>query len=360
MLSVPALLRVTLALAACAVTGVKSDSLGANPVSITSNIRKLNKLNPALGGPVARDTVAYVVPEVVVPLPREVLATAAPGNGSANAARRSLETSSTDIDRLNEHFGTQMETNVDTLKQWETAEFSPIPWPSSYWPTYGRYNDAARRDLGPGFFHIAIHNTMGKFKTGFIVDVTAGAEVWNQPVRGYQVVESTDLTRAQAASRFFGVSQYPFNINAKSLVYVKLRFSYMNEGGEDGPVIENGHADAYTATREYTYLLELNAQRQIIGGEWVGDSLTDHPDFLWFPVGRPDLSTVTGVGLSYRNVRELLDASIKCNGNGGGGGDTPTPTPPPTLTPPPPPSCAPTYGWCGSAAEGANEDPAPW
>jgi hypothetical protein len=55
--------------------------------------------------------------------------------------------------------------------------------------------------------------------------------------------------------------------------------------------------------------LELDANNNIIGGEWIGKSNTNHPDFLWFPVTTPSLNTVTKVGLSYRLVKNLLTAS---------------------------------------------------
>ena len=34
----------------------------------------------------------------------------------------------------------------------------------------------------------------------------------------------------------------------------------------------------------YSYDLELNAEKEIIGGEWYGNR---HPDFLWTPVKGP-------------------------------------------------------------------------
>jgi hypothetical protein len=177
---------------------------------------------------------------------------------------------------------------------------------------YGRYTDPTRRDIGAGFFHIAITNILGKFKTSFVVDVTAGAEVWDQPVRGYEVMETKEYSRADAAQKFFETNEYPFNNDATKLIFVRTKLSWMNEAIEDGPLIGTGHADQHTNSREYTYLLESDSQNQILGGEWVQDSRSDHPDFLWFPERRPDYSTVTSVGLSYKNVLDLLDASLKC------------------------------------------------
>ncbi|GAB9469143.1 Transglutaminase elicitor protein [Globisporangium polare] len=177
---------------------------------------------------------------------------------------------------------------------------------------WGRHTDAAYRDLGAGYFHIALTNIMGKFKKGFVVDVTAGAEVWNQPVRGFQVKEQRRFKPSEAAKNFYATSTYPFNTRAKSIVYVKTRMSWIVEAVEDGPLVETGRVDAYTTGADYTYLLELDASGNIIGGEWLWGSNDNHPDFLWFPTGTPALSSVTKTGLSYKNVKDLITRSSKC------------------------------------------------
>ncbi|KAL3664712.1 hypothetical protein V7S43_010461 [Phytophthora oleae] len=61
--------------------------------------------------------------------------------------------------------------------------------------SYGRYNNAARRDLGPGCFHIAIANIMGKQQQSFVVDV----ENWTNSDYEY-LLELTPTTLSLAAS----------------------------------------------------------------------------------------------------------------------------------------------------------------
>uniref|UniRef100_H3H1Q5 Elicitor-like transglutaminase n=1 Tax=Phytophthora ramorum TaxID=164328 RepID=H3H1Q5_PHYRM len=179
---------------------------------------------------------------------------------------------------------------------------------------YGRYNNPARRDLGAGYFHIAIANLMGKQKRSFVVDVTAGAEVWNQPVRSYQV-KSMDIVNTMMASlKYFGTFRYPFNDKMVRLAYVKTTFSWISESYKDGPLVSTGQINSFTVSKDYEYLLELDANNVIIGGEWVGQSKQDHPDFLWFPTSKPAANAVTGVGLSYANVQELLQLSQSCSG----------------------------------------------
>ncbi|POM58029.1 Elicitor-like transglutaminase [Phytophthora palmivora] len=152
---------------------------------------------------------------------------------------------------------------------------------------YDRFTDAARRDLGAGYFHIAITNIMAKQNRSFVVDVTAGAEVWNQPVRSFKV-KSMDLVNIRTASMmYFGVPAYPFNDKTVHLAYVKTSFSWVFESYNDGPLVSSGQIDSYTQSKDYEYLLELDGDYNIIGGEWVGQSKEDHPDFLWFPIAKP-------------------------------------------------------------------------
>ncbi|GLE07037.1 hypothetical protein PINS_up016906 [Pythium insidiosum] len=194
----------------------------------------------------------------------------------------------------------------------------------------GRYVDPARRDLGAGFFHIAVHNIMGIHKKSCVVDVSSGAEVWNQPVRSYKVVKLEEMSPSEGMQRFFQKSSYSFNDQAKKVAYVQLEFRWVVEGVENGPLVSTGVVDRYTQGATYEYLLELDAQSNIIGGEWVNESREKHPDFLWFPAGKPSMNTVTELGLSYKEIRELLDASADCKEL-----DKPsTPSPAPTSVAP--------------------------
>ncbi|GAB9464815.1 hypothetical protein Gpo141_00002241 [Globisporangium polare] len=178
---------------------------------------------------------------------------------------------------------------------------------------YGRFKDLTRRDIGAGFFHIAAANMLGNLNHSFVVDVTAGSEVWNQPVRSYQVLEATAIDPAQAGRKYFKTNNgYPFNPAATKLMFVKTLFKWIVESSENGPLVSNPtKIDKSTKSAEYTYILELDDDENILGGEWVDKSQENHPDFLWFPVAKPSMDTVTAVGLEYKDVSELLDASIE-------------------------------------------------
>ncbi|KAG1697997.1 hypothetical protein DVH05_015481 [Phytophthora capsici] len=178
---------------------------------------------------------------------------------------------------------------------------------------YGRHSNEAFRDLNPAFFHITAANLLGSLNATFIADVTAGSEVWNQPVRGFKVYEQTEMSLEEAAQTFYGLEKYPWNAAAKSIVYVKTRLSWIFETYTDGGLVSSGQVDKFTTGAYYTYLLEMDDAGSIIGGEWVYDSDADHPDFIWFPKAKPAADTVTSVGLSYADVSMLLAKSVACS-----------------------------------------------
>ncbi len=281
----------------------------------------------------------------------------------------------------------------------------------------GRPLDDTCRDINPGSFHIIMGNLLGKRGQSFVEDRTFDAQVWNQPMRGYEVTESREVSVEQAneligtrptggtkkalnaklnkdQNKTFGPfdvvagtivgaellvkknenaslsillykdgqenlaqpiycwsmsesakpsclekvqdglnkvkvmvesyenatdivvnltlgarvsGQYPFNPNAKKLVLVRMRAEYISESdfGETGnlaSVIDN-----FTGSDEYSYVLELDQNGVIIGGEWAEGSKLAHPDFLWLPIQQnaPDVN-----GITYKNIKDLLNKSI--------------------------------------------------
>ena len=175
---------------------------------------------------------------------------------------------------------------------------------------YGRHTDASYRDLNPGFFHIALTNLLSKFNKSFVVDVTAGSQVWNQPVRGYDIVEQTPMNLQEASVKYYNNETYPFNPSAQKIAHVRTAFKYIVESIDNAPLVATGRVDMYTRSVEYEYLLELDASDNIIGGEWLGESNDVHPDFLWFPARQPAADEVTRTGLSYANVKKILQQSV--------------------------------------------------
>ena len=175
----------------------------------------------------------------------------------------------------------------------------------------GRALNTACRDTNAGSFHVVITNMLGKMKRAFAEDRTAGYQVWNQPILGYQILKEEELTEEQAmeklkhaGEKFHDVFDSP---EAVSWRYVKMDVDYLSESSAstDGPLI--GNIGTYTHTDHYEYILELDKDNNIVGGEWINYSLDTHPDFLWLPIraygGNPSMT--------YANVKSLLDTSLQ-------------------------------------------------
>ncbi|CAI5710730.1 unnamed protein product [Hyaloperonospora brassicae] len=178
---------------------------------------------------------------------------------------------------------------------------------------FGRFTDERRRDISPGFFHIATTNIMGRFNSSFVIDMTAGSEVWNQPVRGYEIVRLAWVTPEAAAKRYFNVDKYPFNDAATKIAVVTTRVYWVSESGENGPLVSTGRVDKFTTKVDYEYVLETDETYQILGGEWLSGSKATHIDFMWIPASKPDLSTTTSLGMVYAEVEELILESARAD-----------------------------------------------
>jgi hypothetical protein len=171
---------------------------------------------------------------------------------------------------------------------------------------YGRFVNEECRDISPGFFHLTITNYIGRFGKSFVVDVSADYEVWNHPVVKYEILQQKKISPEDVMSLYFpdaNATAYPFNRDAKSLLFVETEMYYVTESDENN----SGLKDKYTRTKYYFYILELDLQENIIGGEWVAASHYLHPDFIYVPVGAvsPDTSILGGV--KYLEVKKMIE-----------------------------------------------------
>ena len=179
-----------------------------------------------------------------------------------------------------------------------------------------RYDAAGRptapecRDTNPGTFHIVIANYLGLQGRSLVEDRTFDAQVWNQPLRGYEVLAQRQISAQEANALVAGGgrSGYPWNRDAQRFAYVKTRLSYIKESRAETDGNLSASIDRYTGHDVYDYVLELDAAGTIIGGEWVGSSKRNHPDFMWLPTGAG--SSVAGGAIRYQQVASLAAASV--------------------------------------------------
>ncbi len=178
---------------------------------------------------------------------------------------------------------------------------------------YGRPVETDRecRDTNAGTYHVLLANYLGLMKQSFAEDRTNSYEVWNQPLRSFKVTSKTEVT-AEQANKLIGVtatdggaelSTYRFNAQAARFIHVKSEVKYISESSaEDGYTAAT--IDSYTRTDRYDYVLELDATGKVLGGEWIGSSKLNHPDFLWLPISAS--GSVAGGAIKYAEVKALV------------------------------------------------------
>ena len=283
---------------------------------------------------------------------------------------------------------------------------------------YDRPIDQSARDTNPGTFHVIAANYLGIKKVSFVEDRTFDYEVWNQPMRGFEVTRNEEVTELEAnalvgvthtggdiveheitvkkddwhhfdpmaveADEFIKVkidgnadsdlyvrfgaqptdseydcrpyggnsetcevtapedtelfvsvkgyadesevkvtimtggesaTEYVFNDNAVKFIHIKATAEYISESASSVGGNLADSIDTYTKSDHYEYVLELDGEGRIIGGEWVGASKRAHPDFLWLPLSQSGASKAGGK-ITYDKVKMLLDMSLEEPGTG--------------------------------------------
>jgi hypothetical protein len=153
----------------------------------------------------------------------------------------------------------------------------------------GRIVNAGCFDTNPGTWHKTVVNQIGVSKRSFIIDATYDYQVWNQPVLSYKYTyfnPETGATSNQASDVLIPRNAYSRDkfknyraANATHIVGVQMSVRYMVETSPNHRETDQAGYD-YVNRVVYRYDLELNAEGQILGGEWYQNA---HPDFLWTP-----------------------------------------------------------------------------
>lgn len=288
-------------------------------------------------------------------------------------------------------YGIGERCNTDD-KQWELDED-------------GRIKDKSCADMNPGALHVIVTNFIGVNKQGFVLERTPDYEVWNQPVRGYEIteqkevslqeayelldIEGQDLSKGngvlvqgveeqsqhaaailrvanesslsildddaglysnearsiietrqgpdkklgtaddvtfttlqqlddvkyvgeRAIGRMLGFAvnsgyikqDYKYNPKAERFVKVRMALKWITEQHPSKNRTDT-IIDRYTNTDVYDYILELDAEGKILGGEYFGRSKTEHADFIWLPVRTSGGNS----SVSLEQIRKLVKES---------------------------------------------------
>ena len=185
------------------------------------------------------------------------------------------------------------------------------------------------RDTNAGSFHVVLTNFLGRLEMGFAEDRTYDAQVWNQPVDSYVIENLREITESEAIDLLVTdpstVTSYPYNDRAKSFVEVIVNVRYVVESRPMSQPITDDH-HRYLRNDLYHYILELDDDGQIIGGEWINGStmssfgeFSQQPDFLWLPRGPMSNPIADGPQgprdprknpyVSYSEVKRLFERS---------------------------------------------------
>ena len=131
-------------------------------------------------------------------------------------------------------------------------------------------DDASRpecRDTNAGAFHVILANKIGLRQEGFVADVTRSLQVWNQPIFGFDTKVLGERAPSPGAAP-----------DAVREVEVETRMSYTVETRARWRADREENPGPSVREATYRYVVELNAQGDIVGGEWMTE---ERPDFLW-------------------------------------------------------------------------------
>lgn len=144
------------------------------------------------------------------------------------------------------------------------------------------------------------------------VSVAAG-DVIHWLIVGYAEKSRVQLSAGSALKD----TSYRFNAAAQKFYLVEMAFTYIVESSPARRSHIDGVSD-YAKTAHYRYVLEADADEQILGGEWIGESLGQHPDFAWWNTKKPTTTSVASGLISYAEVKLLHDQSAGVTSPGTG------------------------------------------
>ncbi|MCY4380323.1 MAG: hypothetical protein OXC40_01975, partial [Proteobacteria bacterium] len=156
-------------------------------------------------------------------------------------------------------------------------------------------------DVNPGVFHLVLSNWLGIRKQAIIFDRYANFEVWNFPL--YEYITETRPIRRDEAKRVTGLPDnrpYP-NPQAQRFVLAKTKITYA-DAAHDKEIL----GETLPGHDIYQYVLELDENGMIIGGEWAFESYDSHPDFLWVPLRTRYTGPDRAAANPYLDIKTIL------------------------------------------------------
>lgn len=116
--------------------------------------------------------------------------------------------------------------------------------------------DSRSYDLNPGSFHMLLGNLLGK-GTAFGIDCDNGAQKWNQPVHAF----TSEVVERRSPDKRAG-SEAVTELVIRSNVTYTMEIDPQHESAAE-------RGNQYNKTETYAYTVELDANGEIVGGQWL-------------------------------------------------------------------------------------------
>lgn len=149
---------------------------------------------------------------------------------------------------------------------------------------YLRPIDPTCLDTNPMTWHLAMVNRVGLNKLSFVMDSSAGSEVWNYPITGYDYHyfdPKTFVPTHNFRQALRPISSLPNDVykahRSPKAAYV---IGVIMDTFHPALTVPNTGVTNSISTKGITFIydLELDADLNVVGGEWHSD---DTPDFIW-------------------------------------------------------------------------------
>ncbi|MDI6898026.1 hypothetical protein [Methanocella conradii] len=150
------------------------------------------------------------------------------------------------------------------------------PTGENFWGNRFPYGDI--NDVYPQDFHKVLLQWVGSNSQPVVMDTNRDVQVWNYPACKYSMKYDPDL-------------------NDPSKTHVTCTVTFVSDG------VDANYVGAQTFDKTYTYYL-IGGISNPTGGMWEGDSINDHPDFIWRPLSQQKLQDCP---LDYNTVKQIIN-----------------------------------------------------
>ena len=152
------------------------------------------------------------------------------------------------------------------------------------------FSDGAYQDLRPEAFHQMIMSYLRDKKSAFIIDKFPGEEVWQHPIFRATIKMTEDIFEPDAVS-----------------VETNVWLAQPRENLDSRPT---GIADQFVKTYYYRLFIDPipseGGNHRVLGGDWVSQSLEDHPDFVVVPSESKPVSSNADLNKHIKVIRNLF------------------------------------------------------